>query len=320
MNCTVRLALRVHSITFEAQGVNSYDLRSTNGDRLPPFTAGAHIDLGMSAGLSRSYSLINSQDERHRYLIAVSRDPKSRGGSRYMHEELRVGDLVQVAGPRNNFPLSDDSAHCVMLAGGIGITPIFCMVQLLTAQGRSWELHYSARTRKAAAFLEPLAALARKAGMSLHFNFDDESGRVLDVGSVVAGAPADAHFYACGPEPMLAAFELVTRARPADRIHLERFGAATRGAPAGSFKVILARSGNEVIVPPGGTILQALLDAGIEAPHSCSAGVCGTCEARVLAGLPDHRDFVLSEQQRAANDVIMVCCSGSKSDSLVLDL
>lgn len=315
------LPLRVHSITFEAQGVNSYEFRPTEGEEhLPSFTAGAHIDVGMPGGLARSYSLINPQGERHRYVIAVSRDPKSRGGSRYMHDDLRVGDVLQVTGPRNNFPLAESAGHSVLLAGGIGVTPIFAMVQRLSAQGRSWELHYSARSRKAAAFVRPLAALARQTGSQLHLNFDDETGRVLDVGSVVAAAPADAHFYACGPEPMLAAFELVTRECPADRVHVERFGVAAPGAPAGAFKVVLARSGAEIVVPPGKTILQALLEAGIDAPHSCMAGVCGTCETRVLAGVPDHRDFVLGDDQRKANEVIMICCSGCKGASLVLDL
>jgi tetrachlorobenzoquinone reductase len=165
-----------------------------------------------------------------------------------------------------------------------------------------------------------LTSLSRESGMSVRLNFYDESGHVLDVASVVAGTAADAHLYACGPEPMLAAFELVTRSHPAARVHVERFGIPAQVAPSGSFKVVLARSGAEVIVPPGGTILQAVLDAGIDAPHSCLAGVCGTCETRVLAGSPDHRDFVLDEEQRASNDVIMICCSGSKSEALVLDL
>jgi ferredoxin-NADP reductase len=315
------LQLRVHSISFEAQDIHSYDLRSPSGEgALPAFTAGAHVDIQLGNGLTRSYSLINPQGERHRYVVAVSRDAKSRGGSHFMHEGLRVGDVVEVQGPRNNFPLTEDAPHSVLVAGGIGITPVLAMVRRLSERGASWELHYSARSREAAAFLQPLSELQAHGAGTVHLNFDQESGRLLDIPAIVASAPAQAHFYCCGPEPMLAAFEGATAARPAGQVHVEHFSAGAAPMPAGGFRVVLARSGTEIAVLPGKTILLAMLEAGLDAPHSCMAGVCGTCEARVLSGTPDHRDFVLQDAERAANNVIMICCSGSKTDTLVLDL
>ncbi|GAB4193569.1 MAG: PDR/VanB family oxidoreductase [Thalassobaculales bacterium] len=310
------LTLRIRSITYEAAGIISLDLRPVDGGSLPGFTAGAHIDLSLPGGLSRSYSLVNPEGERHRYVVAVNRDRASRGGSRAVHEVLKAGDLIRVTAPRNNFALAASAAHSVLIAGGIGITPLWCMVQTLVAQGRSWELHYAVRDRASAAFLEALQQWPER----LHLHVDAEAGRVLDVGAIVARAPAGAHLYACGPGPLLDAFTAATAGLPAEQVHLERFSSDAAPATGGGFTVVLARSGREIAVPPGKTILEAVREAGINAPSSCEEGICGTCEVRVIAGIPDHRDMVLSKAEQAANTVMMICCSGAKSPTLTIDL
>ena len=322
MNATT-LAVRVKSVTYEAERVNSYELRPLAGGELPPFTAGAHIDLklpGVTKGMSRSYSLINPQGERHRYVIAVAKDAVSKGGSRFIHERLRAGDILEITPPQNNFALREDATHSVLIAGGIGITPIWCMVQRLVELGRSWELHYSARTHQAAAFLEPIAVLQAAHPSRVVLNFDFESGgKPMDLAATVNRATGDDHLYCCGPTGMLDAFERATQERPRNRVHVEYFFAKDEQARGGGYTVVLAKSNVRVFVAQGETILDALRGAGIDAPFSCTEGVCGTCEMRVLEGVPDHRDMVLTDAERAANKSLMICCSGAKSEMLVLD-
>jgi ferredoxin-NADP reductase len=314
------LEVRVKSITYEAQGISSYDLRALSGSELPPFTAGAHIDLHLPNGLIRSYSLVNPQVESDRYVIAVNRDAATRGGSRYMHEAVRPGDTLTIAAPRNNFPLVEQASQTVFIAGGIGITPLWCMIQRLEAVGRPWELYYGARSRQNAAFLDNLRALDEPAHRRLHLNFDQEAGgRMLDIASVVERTTPDTHLYCCGPIPMLTAFEQATASRPSEYVHVEYFSAREPPA-AGGFTVVLARSARTFAVPPGKSILDTLLEHGIDVPHSCKEGVCGTCETTVIEGIPDHRDLVLSKAEQAANTTMMICCSGCKGEKLVLDL
>jgi ferredoxin-NADP reductase len=308
------LRLRVKSATWEAPQVVSYDLRPPEAGELPPFTAGAHIDLTLPNGLIRSYSLINPQSERHRYVIAVQKDRASRGGSKWVHENFRPGDILTVNGPRNNFALNESAQKSVFIAGGIGITPMLSMVERLSAIGREWELIYCARKRSDTAFAEQLGKL----GPGVRFNFDEEpGGKMLDVAATVRAAPANAHLYCCGPLPMLEAFEAATAELPRERVHVEYFTAKEPPAVEGGFKVVLAKSGREFVVPPGKTILDTLLDAGLDIPYSCMEGVCGTCETKVLE---DHRDLILTEEEHAAGKVMMICCSGSKGEKLVLDL
>ena len=311
------MRLRVKTATWEAPNIVSYDLRSLEGGELPAFTAGAHIDLTLPNGLIRSYSLTNPQCERHRYVIAVQRDRASRGGSKWLHENLRAGDILAVNGPRNNFSLNEAAASSLLIAGGIGVTPILCMVERLAALQRDWQLVYCARKRSDTAFVETLSAY----GERVRFNFDeDPGGAMLDIAQAVRRAPPGAHFYCCGPLPMLAAFEVATAELARERVHVEYFSAKEPPAVQGGFKVVLAKTGREFVVPPGKTILDTLLDAGLDVAYSCMEGVCGTCETKVLEGTPEHRDLILTEQEQAAGKVMMICCSGSKSERLVLDL
>ena len=315
------LQVRVKRISYEAESINSYELVAPAGDDLAPFTAGSHIDLYLSNGMIRSYSLVNDQSERNRYVIAVNKDAASRGGSRFIHETLRPGDVITISRPRNNFALRESASHSVLIAGGIGITPLLSMIRRLKTLRRSWELFYAARTRLTAAFLDELGALQSDTHTNLRLNFDAEpSGRMLDVAAIVRSAPADAHLYCCGPVPMLKAFEAATADRVSEQVHVEYFKAKEKPAAEGGFEVRLARTNRTIMVEAGKTILDALLDAGIAANYACTEGVCGTCETRVLEGIPDHRDLFLKKEEQAANTTMMICCSGSKSTTLVLDL
>jgi vanillate O-demethylase ferredoxin subunit len=308
------LRLRLYRITYAATDINLYEFRLPDGAQLPAFTAGAHVDLHLPNGLTRQYSLCNSQDGRDRYVVGVKKDAGSRGGSRCVHEQLRVGMTVPVGAPRNNFPLHEEAVHSVLIAGGIGITPIASMVSRLRDRGLPWELHYSARRREEAAFLEELGS------QHVHLHIDEEhGGGLLDIEGIVRRAPSGAHVYCCGPTPMLDAFESAAGGHPAEHVHLERFS-APKLAGGGAFFVELAKSGRRIFVEPDESIADALRAQGIEVQTSCEQGICGTCETRVLAGRPDHRDELLSDGERAANDVMMICCSRSKDDVLVLDL
>ncbi len=314
-------AVRVVQMRYEAPTVLSLELAHSDGDDLPAFTAGAHIDLRLLPDCTRSYSLLNSSSERHRYVVAVHLDPESRGGSRHVHERLRVGDLLAITPPKNHFPLNENAAHSVLIAGGIGITPLLSMARRLNALGRSWELFYASRSRRAAAFLDDVDELGKVGPGRLSLHFDSESGgAALDLTKLVGSAPAAAHFYCCGPAPMLEAFRRLTKHLDPALVHYEYFAAAQEAATEGGYELVLAKSGKRVDVSAGKTLLQAILDAKVDVNYACSQGVCGTCLTPVLEGQPDHRDNYLTDEERASNSMIMVCCSGSKSARLVLDL
>ena len=314
---TERLRLRLHAIAFETAAVRLIDLRDPDGGALPPFQPGAHVDLKLNGGLGRSYSLVGDPDDGGRFLLGVQRDPQSRGGSRYLHEQARVGDLVEVSEPVNQFPLVEDAAASVFIAGGIGITPVLPMIDRLAALGRPYVLHYGVRDRKALPFQSRLAR--HRDGVRTAFSREPGSGRI-DIVAIVEAAPADAELYCCGPRGMLDAFAAATAGRDPARVHVEHFSAVEPAAVEGGFEVVLARSGRSVPVPPGKTILEALNAAGIDPACSCVQGVCGTCETRVLDGIPDHRDVILTPEERAESRTMMICVSGAKTARLVLDL
>ncbi len=310
------VSLRIHAIAYGADDVLLFDLRSPEATGLAPFDAGSHIDLRLPRGITRSYSLLNDPAERHRYVIGVKREPDSRGGSAWLHGDARVGALLDVDGPRNSFALNEAAPHSVFIAGGIGITPLWSMAQRLEHLGRGWTLHYRARSRRRAALVDELAAHAARVQLS----FRDAGDAPLDLGRIVAQAPEGAHFYCCGPVPMLESFETACAGLDPARVHLEYFAAKDAPATEGGFVVHLARSGRTIPIQPGCTVLDALQAAGVAVPSSCQQGVCGVCETRVLSGEPDHRDLVLTAQERAANKTMMICCSGSKTPALTLDI
>jgi len=302
-----------------AAGIRSFDLVRGDGGQLPPYTAGAHIELALPGGLARSFSLIGPLGDFRRYRIAVGLDANSRGGSRYLHESVAAGAALHISPPRNLFPLVEDAPSTVLIAGGIGITPLWCMAQRLAVLEVPWELHYACRTRAAAAFVPEIQRACGRTGQ-LHLWCDDQhEGRPLDIASIVEGASAQAHLYCCGPVPMLDAYRAATGGLDQDRVHLEYFRAPEPVNPAGGFTVELARTGTSVEVPKGCSILDALMMSGIDAPYSCYEGLCGTCETQVLEGEPDHRDHILTEKARQEGRII-ICCSGSRSKKLVLDL
>ncbi|RUP25379.1 MAG: oxidoreductase [Curvibacter sp.] len=311
----------IHALRYEAEDIHSIELRRAGGGDLPEFSAGSHIDLHLPNGLVRSYSLLNAAGERHRYVLGVLKDRRSRGGSRCVHETLRVGQAIDISEPRNNFALHEDAGHSVLVAGGIGVTPILCMATRLKQLGRSFEVLYFARSRKSAAFIAELQAL----GAPLHLHFDDEQNGPPDLKALLAARPAqaDTHYYACGPAVMLDAFETFCAGLGYANAHIERFAAVEVAAASDarqSFTVELKRSGKSITVEAGQSLLQALNAAKINCVTSCEEGICGACETRVIEGQPDHRDSVLSTAERAANKVMMICVSGCKSERLVLDL
>ena len=311
----------VHTLRYEADDIISVELRPVQGTQFPAFEAGSHIDLHLPNGMVRSYSLLNAAVEANRYVVGVLKDRASRGGSRCVHEQLRIGMRLTISVPRNNFRLHEDATHSVLVAGGIGVTPLLCMARRLQALGRSFEVLYFARSRRSAAFVAELQAL----GAPIHWHFDEEACGPPDLATLLKARPAQAgtHYYACGPAVMLDAFERDCAAQGYANAHIERFAAVEVAAASDaldSYKVELRRSGKVASVAKGQSLLEAIRACGIEPITSCEEGICGACETRVLDGMPDHRDSVLSPAERSANQVMMICVSGCKSASLALDL
>jgi ferredoxin-NADP reductase len=308
--------VRLTAVRYVARDTHLFEFRSLDGRVLPPAEAGAHIDLHLPNGLLRQYSLVVPDAVAFSYTVGIKLDPASRGGSNYIFETLKVGQTLKISAPRNNFPLDDTAEHSVLVAGGIGITPIWAMSRVLQAAGKPWSLHFSCRSRADMPFLEELQSTPQA-----HLHFDDEAnGAFLDLAGIVAEAPARAHFYCCGPVPMLGAFEAATSNVVPERVHLEYFSAKEAADLSGNYMVQLARSGKEFAVPSGKSILDVLRDAGLSVPYSCEEGICGSCETAVISGIPDHRDAILTDKERAANKTMMICCSGCLSEKLVLDL
>lgn len=309
--------LVVESVERVAEGVVALTLVDPDGGSLPAWTPGAHVDLELG-GLVRQYSLCGDPTDARSYTVAVLREPESRGGSAYVHESLAAGSRVVVRGPRNHFALVSAPRYR-FIAGGIGITPMLPMIAEAEATGADWHLWYRGRARAGMAYCD----LLTQYGDRVTLLPGDETGP-LDLAAVLADPSDGTVVYACGPERLLVGIEEVCAASwPATALHLERFAAKEIEAPAGgerSFELELAASGVTLTVPPDKSIFNVVLEAGISVLGSCHEGVCGTCEQIVLEGDVDHRDSVLSESERAANDAMMVCVSRCFSDRLVLDL
>lgn len=312
---------RVLSKQQEADDIVSFELAGIDGAPLPPFSAGSHIDVQIAPGLTRQYSLCNDPTEQHRYMIAVLRDPRSRGGSQALHDNVRAGDIIAISPPKNHFPLAAAPRY-LLLAGGIGITPILCMAERLARSGADFTLHYCTRSPARTAFRERILASTFADRVRIHFD-SEANGNRFDLDATLRAAPPDTHLYVCGPGGFI---DAVTGAAGAlgwagDRVHVEYFGAVLPDVGGDrSFDVRIASSGQAYTVPAGRTVIEVLYAHGIEVPVSCEQGICGTCVTRVIEGTPDHRDHYLTDEEHAANDQFTPCCSRALTATILLDL
>jgi len=300
-----------------ADGVVAVRLADPDGDPVPAWDPGSHIDLVVDASTVRQYSLCGDVEDGTSLTVAVLREENGRGGSKWVHDHLQVGDLVGIGGPRNNFRF-EPVPSCLFVAGGIGITPLLPMLRAADAAGSDWRLLYGGRTRNSMAFAADLAA---RHPDRVEIRPQDEFG-LLDLAGALDTLLAGAAVYCCGPEPLLQALEGECRTRPGITLHVERFAAKERPADAvdGVFEVELVQSGTSVTVQADESLLDAVLRSGVDVPFSCREGTCGTCEVAVVDGEPDHRDSVLTGDEQAANDCMMICVSRSRTPKLVLDL
>jgi cytochrome P450/ferredoxin-NADP reductase len=301
-----------------ATDIIGLELTSTDGNPLPAYEAGAHVDVYVKSGLIRQYSLTGDPADTSKYRLGVLLDPNSRGGSTAIHTGFKEGQNIKIGRPRNNFPMDRNSGHTILFAGGIGVTPMLNMAYALEASGASWEMHYCGRTPDRLAFTDELKRFGDK--VQVHVDSGSDAQK-LDINRVLAEAAADRHLYVCGPNGFMDFVVTSAENNNWDEacIHLERFGAEvnTDGAP---FTVIAQNSGKKFEVQPGETISQKLEEHGIPVQVSCRSGVCGTCLTRVVGGMPDHRDLVQTGLEKASNAQITVCCSRSKTKTLVLDV
>ncbi|MFK8023043.1 MAG: 2Fe-2S iron-sulfur cluster-binding protein [Ilumatobacter sp.] len=315
---TVRVARRANV----ARDIDAFELVALDGAALPPTTAGAHIDVQIPGGLTRQYSLANDPADTDRYVIGVLNDPASRGGSAAMHALVKEGDTLTISPPKNHFPLAENAAHSVLLAGGIGVTPLLAMAERLASCGASFELHYSTRSRERTAFCDRLAA-ERFAGR-VHHHFDDGGAdQQLDLGALLAREEPGTHLYVCGPNGFMEWVLSSARSAgwPDERLHFEFFSAAPIDTTDdGSFEVQLSSSDAVIRVGAEHTVIAALAAHGVSIPMSCEQGVCGTCLVGVLEGEPDHKDLYLMPKEQAANDRFLPCVSRARSERLILDL
>lgn len=314
--------VRVTEITVEARDVLTLELRAASDAPLPVFAPGAHIELALPNGLVRHYSLCNDSRERDRYVIGVGRAPASRGGSRYIHQSLRVGDSLVVTAVRNNFPLADGAPGYRFIAGGIGITPLLSMIRHCQVTGAPWSLLYCVRSRQRAAFQEELARWPGR----VRYHVDEESAGAPPGLAAAAAAPAvGEQLYCCGPDGLMRAVRESSGHWPSASVHFEWFSTpaeTSSSVTAGdhAFELVLRRQGRTLTVPAGRTILDTLEEHDVMVPFACREGLCRTCETSVCAGEVEHRDFVLSATEREAGTSMMICVSRARGKSLELDL
>lgn len=311
--------LRVTRADQVAIGVWLFELRDAEGRELPPFSAGAHVSVQVPNGDIRKYSLCNDPAERDRYQIAVKRDPDGRGGSVSLTDTVRVGDFLPTSQPDNAFPLKTDASSHIFVAGGIGITPILAMIRTLESMGNTrWKLYYCSRAPESTAFLDVLGAPELEGRVKIHHDYGDPT-KSLDLWPVFEKAGA-AHVYCCGPRPLMDGVRDMAGHWDPSNIHFESFvdGSALARPEDQPFWVHLGRSGEDIEIPAGTTILEALREAGHQVPASCESGTCGSCRTRLLEGEADHRDMVLTEGERG--NQIIVCVSRARCERLVLDL
>jgi phthalate 4,5-dioxygenase reductase subunit len=317
MTDSAPIPIRVAAAGKVAAEIHAFELRDPAGAKLPEFTAGAHLTVRSPNGSLRKYSLCNDPIERDRYVIAVKRDPLGRGGSVDLVDHARAGDTIHVSAPRNAFELSAKAASFILIAGGIGITPLLAMARQLAREGRRFKLYYLTRSREHAAFLDVLEGPGFAGQVIVHHD-GGNAERAFDLWPVLE-KPTGAHVYCCGPRPLLEAVRDMTGHWSPASIHFESFNdaAASQRPEDTPFEVELARSGGRFVVPPGASILEVMRAHGRDAPSSCESGTCGTCRTTLLAGEADHRDLVLTDDEKATQ--IMICVSRAKSPAIVID-
>jgi len=318
---TSLMTLRVERAEPAARGIQRFELRHPDGVELPPFTAGAHVRIKTPSGAMRQYSLSNDPAERDRYVIAVKREGDGRGGSLSLVDGVRAGQMIEVGEPENLFELDSKARSFVLIAGGIGITPMMAMARHLLAEGeRSFKLYYLTRDPEGTAFLDELRGPDFAPHVVMHHDGGNPAN-TFDLWPVLErpGSATGRHVYCCGPKPLMDAVRDMTGHWPASAVHFESFGGDTKPhADDKPFEVRLEHSGRTVTVPVGRSILEALRDEGVHVPSSCESGTCGSCKTRLIEGESDHRDLVLLDEEKS--DHIMVCVSRAKSPCLVLDL
>lgn len=315
------LELVVTNFQSEAKDTVVLELQHPQKQLLPRFSAGSHLEVYLANGLIRHYSLLNCSSEMHRYVIAVGLANEGRGGSQYIHHNIRVGDTLKVSHPRNNFPLLAAEEYC-FIAGGIGITPILSMIHWCIKNHKKWRLIYALRHKQRASFYEDLI---QRAPNNIQFHFNDENEQQhLNIEDLVKSLTENEHVYCCGPNAMMQSVQQATQYLPKERVHFEWFSAPvcddSRIQTTDSFTLKLKHSGKEIQVMADQSILDALEQEGFELPFSCRAGICRTCETTVCSGTPDHQDMILSDEERAENKTILICVSRAKSQIIELDL
>jgi ferredoxin-NADP reductase len=306
----------VREVSAPALGVVSLVLARSDGDPLPPWTPGAHIDLLLEPGLERQYSLCGDPSDLTSYRIAVLEEPDGRGGSAFVHHRIRPGATLRIRGPRNLFPLVPATEY-LLIAGGIGVTPLVPMAAELERTGRRWTMIYGGRGADSMAFLDELAAYGDTVTV-----WPQDTHGLIDLASLLGTVRPGMLVYCCGPETLIDAVEATCAHWPPGTVHVERFRprAGALSGPDSEFEVELAYSELTVRVLAGQSIVDAIEAVGVEVLTSCREGTCGTCETPVLAGVPDHRDSLLTAEERAANTTMMICCGRSRTPRLVLDL
>ena len=314
------IAVKVARKVREALDINSYELVCVNGQALPAFEAGAHVDVHLPNGLVRQYSLCGMPHQKDRYRIAVLRDPKSRGGSEAVHDLVHEGDTLRISAPRNLFRLAAGAQASVLLAGGIGVTPLLAMAYHLHALGSTFELHYFARSRDRVAFLAELQNSGFAGSVVLHLD-DEAVAGARPLRSLLETLRRDAHIYTCGPTGFLNHVLETASALdwPGGQVHYETFS-PPQPIAGDSFEVRISSTGQSVVVAADETVVSAVARLGIEIPVSCEQGICGTCLTRVAEGVPDHHDQYLTNEEHERNDQFTPCCSRARSKVLVLDL
>lgn len=322
MDNSKTLNVQISKIEMLTPEIALFELSSTQGIELPPFDAGAHIDVHTPSGMTRQYSLCGNANQLQRYQIAVLKEMNGRGGSQSMHDKVKIGDVITISTPRNHFGLARDSRHSLLLAGGIGITPLLSMAETLSQTDQDFDLHYCARSVQRIAFVDRIQASKFADKVSFHFD-DGNVEQQLEIESLLATPDSGTHLYVCGPKGFMDAVLKTARTLGWDdqNLHYEFFSATPNSSQSDdAFEVVVASSGRVISVAKDQTILAALNSNGIDLPFSCEQGVCGTCLTKVLEGTPDHRDMYLTPEEQSTNDQMLVCCSRSKSVRLVLDL